>query len=209
MLSRSRQRGVSMIEISVAMALAAILLFAVAPSVSSMVANSRVRSTAESVQQGIQRARTEALKRNQVVTLWFLTRNSECSLDKSCALSATTKAWVVSLDNPAGACAASASATAAPRLIEKSAGNAAGTNVTLNAWQSGGASAGASNSVSFDSFGRVTAGTAVARVELASASSIDDLRTMRILLSRGGSLQSCEPGVTNTGDPRYCTPLAP
>lgn len=202
MLSPSRQRGITLIEVVITIALAAILLFTVAPSVSSMITNGRLRSSAESVQQGIQRARNEALKRNQDVSLWFVTTDAAGNLDNGCALSAASKAWVVSIDNPAGACAASVSDTVAPRVLEKSAGNAAGTNVTLTAFQVDGVTP--SSSVMFDGFGRVTSGTAVGRINLSSAVGGEDLRAMRILLSRGGSLRTCEPGVSDTSDPRYC-----
>lgn len=200
---RSRQRGFSMIEIAITMALAAILLFTVAPSVSSMIANSRVRSSAESVQQGLQRARNEALRRNQDVSLWFVTTNASGNLDNSCALSATANAWVVSINDPSGACAASSSDTVAPMVVEKSNSGAVNDNVVVTAWQSGGGTA--STNVTFDGFGRVTSATAVARINVNPASA--GFRSLRIQLSRGGSLRLCEPAVTDTSDPRICPAL--
>lgn len=202
MLTRSSQRGVSMIEVAITMALAAVLLFAVAPEVTAMMANSRIRSSAESLQQGLQSARNEALKRNQVVTLWLTTPNASNTLDNSCALSASARAWVVSVNDPAGKCATASSATADPMLVEKSVGGATATSVVVAALQSDNATA--ATSVAFDGFGRVTAGTAIARIDLDHASAGNNFRPLRIVIANGGSVRLCEPRVSDANDPRRC-----
>ena len=196
-----RQRGVSMIEIAITMALAAILLFAVAPEVTSMLANSRIRSTAESLQQGLQQARNEALRRNREVTFWLTTPNAAGTLDNSCALSSTAAGWVVSLNDPAGKCAVASSSSVDPMLVEKSVGGGLSSGVTLNALQTDNATA--ATRVVFDGFGRVATATSIARVDLENANS--NFRPLRIQITRGGGVRLCEPRVSDTSDPRRCT----
>ena len=199
---RSGQRGMSMIELAITMALGAVLLFAVVPDVTSMVANSRIRSTAESLQQGLQRARNEALRRNQDVTFWLTTANASSSLDNTCALSASALAWVVSINDPAGKCAAAGSDTADPLLVEKSVGGATGSSVTLSALQADAVTA--ATQVVFDGFGRVPAATSIARIDLDNASGGNNFRPLRIEVTRGGSVRLCEPRAA-AGDPRRCS----
>lgn len=61
------RRGFSLIELMVVIALAALLLLIGLPSFTTMLSNLRVRSVADSVLEGLQVARIEALKRNQNV----------------------------------------------------------------------------------------------------------------------------------------------
>lgn len=203
MLMRHAQRGVSMIEIAITMALAAVLLFAVAPEVTSMVANSRVRSSAESLLQGLARARNEALRRNQDVRFWLTTPNASTNLDNTCALSASAGGWVVSINDPTGKCAAASSETTDPLLIEKAVGGSTGTSVTVAALQSDGATT--ATTVAFDGFGRVPAATAIARIDLTYAGNASNSRPLRIQITRGGNVRLCEPRVTDTTDPRRCS----
>lgn len=198
-----RQRGVSMIEIAITMALAAILLFAVAPEVTSMIANSRIRSSAESLQQGLQQARNEALRRNRDVTFWLATPNATSTLDDSCALSSTARGWVVSLNDPAGKCATASSNTVDPMLVEKAVGGSISSNVAVSALQADGATA--ATQVVFDGFGRVSTATSIARVDLDNANSNNNFRPLRIQITRGGSVRLCEPRVSASTDPRRCT----
>jgi type IV fimbrial biogenesis protein FimT len=67
MLNLRSSRGFSLIELMIAIALLGILLLVALPAFSTMLANLRVRSVADSVLSGIQAARSEALKRNATV----------------------------------------------------------------------------------------------------------------------------------------------
>lgn len=61
------QRGFSLIELMVTLVLLAILLAAAIPSFGNWIANSRVRSVAEELQNGLRSAQTEAVRRNRQV----------------------------------------------------------------------------------------------------------------------------------------------
>lgn len=62
-----RQRGFSLIELMVTLVLLAIVLAAAIPSFGNWIANSRVRSVAEELQNGLRAAQTEAVRRNRQV----------------------------------------------------------------------------------------------------------------------------------------------
>lgn len=201
-LGMPRQRGFTLVELAITLALLAILLFAVTPEVTSMIANSRVRSSAESLQAGLQRARNEALRRNEQVTFWLLTTNISNTLDNSCALSSTATAWAVGRNDPSGKCVAANSETVDPLFIEKSIGGVAGAGVAISAFETDGTTAAAR--VAFDGFGRVVNASPIAMINLDNANSGNDFRPLRLQLSRNGSVRLCEPRVTDANDPRRC-----
>lgn len=57
-------RGISLIEMAVVISILGIVVAAGAPAFSTWMANSQIRSTAESIQSGLQLARAEAVRRN-------------------------------------------------------------------------------------------------------------------------------------------------
>ena len=66
-LGRQDSVGFSLIELMIALAVSAILLALAAPGFTSFIRNSQIRTAAESVQTGLQLARSEAVKRNTLV----------------------------------------------------------------------------------------------------------------------------------------------
>lgn len=195
MMKSTPQRGFSMIEIAITLTLVALLLFAVMPDVTAMAANNRIRSSAESYLQGMQRARNEALRTNRIVTFWLAAPNGSGVLDDTCALSASARAWVVSANDPSASCASDAT------IVERAVGGSTSGSVAVTAVQSDGTAA---TSVSFDGFGRVTTATAISTIDLDNVTTGSNFRPLRIQVARGGSLRLCEPRVTDVNDPRRC-----
>jgi type IV fimbrial biogenesis protein FimT len=62
--SKSRNAGFSLVELMISVALLAILVGVAVPSFQSFLRNSQIRNAAESVLNGLQRARAEAVARN-------------------------------------------------------------------------------------------------------------------------------------------------
>lgn len=58
------ERGVSLIELMIGLTILSILLFEGLPSFAAWMQNTQIRTAAESIQNGLQMARTEAVRRN-------------------------------------------------------------------------------------------------------------------------------------------------
>lgn len=71
MNSRSPSRGFTLIEMMIGLAIAVLLLLQGVPSFTAFLRNSEIRSTAESIANGLRTARAEATRRNLPVTFTF------------------------------------------------------------------------------------------------------------------------------------------
>jgi type IV fimbrial biogenesis protein FimT len=194
MLTSRHQRGVSFIEVVVAMALLFILVATVMPDMSSWLRSLKVRNAAESVRNGIERARVEALRSNQNVSFWMVSDAAK-TLSDACALSSSSASWVVSLASPAGKCSRAISTTTDPMIVEKfsSADGASAVTVAANA---------GAQSVTFNGFGQVVqTGTPITTVDF----SLTDggARALRVMVAAGGAVRMCDPAVAAT-DARAC-----
>lgn len=198
---RLRCGGFTLIEMIVTVAILSILLAIAAPSFQTLLANMRLRSTAESLMAGLQLARTEALRRNTSVSFWMVN-----NLNAGCALSASSTTWVVSLDNLQGGCNAAPSLNDSPRIVQIRAGNEVVGNVTISAINAANA---ATSCATFTGFGAVSGGctgvnnsTPIAAIDVTS--NVANTRALRIQVAGGGSLRLCEPAINTAGDPRRC-----
>ena len=186
-----------MIEVIVVVSIIGILAVAVAPEISIQLRKSRVRNVAESMQNGLQRARAEAIARNQNVRFTLVT-----DLTDGCAASATAASWVISLDDPAGLCDIAPDPDTEPRIVTLQEARDGGTGATVAATQSNLTTA--SSSITFNPFGRPASTTQLARIVVDSAITPTQHRSYRIDVSPVGSVRMCDRRVTVTDDPRYC-----
>ena len=92
-LAARRQRGLSLVEIVVVLAIVSMLVMMAAPTFSTWVINSRIRGTAEAMQFGLQFAKAEAVARNTRVRFQLTD-----TLDNACVASLNGLNWVVNLD---------------------------------------------------------------------------------------------------------------
>jgi type IV fimbrial biogenesis protein FimT len=196
-----KYRGFTLIEMAVVMAVMALLLFAAVPSITTALANTRIRNSTESLQSGLQLARGEAVRRNQNVTFWLVSTNTPNALDNTCTLSNTSASWVVSINTPAGHCADSPSTTSSPMIVN---GRAAGdaSKIEVAALQADGATA--ATKVTFNGFGRVANADAVSQIDIDGPDTEGDYRALRVSITPAGLVRMCDPAVSNTNDPRKC-----
>ena len=188
-----------MIEIAVVLVIIGVLLAFAGPSITGWMRNTQVRNVATSLQAGVQRARAEAIRRNEQVRFSLLT--TATTLTDACALSSAGASWVVSRQDPVGQCATNVSETAAPQIIEKQAGGIQSGAVTVAATDGGGA---ASDVIVFNGFGRVANANAITRIQVANAQGADN--NMRLLIGVGGTVQMCivSASLLAANDPRAC-----
>lgn len=86
--------GFTLIELAVVMAIAGILLAQGVPAFRSWVANMRIRTVAESLQNDIRQAQAEAVRRNRQVAL-VLTNSSPTIANPASVASTSARNWVL------------------------------------------------------------------------------------------------------------------
>ena len=200
--TRPHQRGFSMVEVAVTLAVLGILMASAMPSLGSWMANARIRNTAESMQEGLQKARTEAVRRNQSVTFWLMSTADPKVLSDDCTKSATGGSWVVSLTDPTSKCAVAPSPTTAPQTVAARPIGDGGDGVTVTAKQRDGSTD--ATSITFNSFGQVASSDAIGIILVNDGTTGNDHRKYKIMVSTGGRTLVCDEAVTATTDPRIC-----
>lgn len=194
---RHLPNGTTLVELMIGLAIVALLFVMGAPNFFKWIQNSQIRTSAESIQNGLHLARGEAVRRNTSVRFQLTT-----NVTSSCALSTTGNSWVVSQDDPAGACGSTASDTDAPRIVQTRPAEEGTANAAVSASQS---------SIVFNGLGRVVpvpAGNVDINISNPSAgdcatATSDGMRCLRVRVSTGGQIRMCDPILAST-DPQGC-----
>ena len=186
---KRQQHGLTLVELAVVLTIAAVLYMQAVPMFSVWIGNTQTRTAAESVLNGLQLARGEAIRRNRLVQL-VVTDGAAASWTVGCVNPVDN--GTANVDDP-GDClpviqARTATETSAQPQLAMLPADA--------------------TTITFDSLGRVTANIDGS----AAATQIDvtnpvvgaaERRTLRLALGAGGNVRMCDPAVTN-GDPRGC-----
>lgn len=95
-LASGRVRGFTLVELMVTVTLLAILLALAVPSFTSWINNTRVRTAAQVLQDGLRLAQAEAVRRNRTVSFFVTTEaNPDESTDPADAPTTTATNWGV------------------------------------------------------------------------------------------------------------------
>jgi len=190
-------RGFSLIELIVGMAILGILMSIGIPAFSDWMRNARVRTTAESVLNGLQLARAEAVRRNTTVGLYLVTNTTN-----SCELITANEStagvpWIVSVNSPVAPtplCHIGPSDDTQPIIIQTRGGTESGsaaTNVTTDV-----------ASVVFNGLGRSTGGNVTIDFERPAGEACREdggpVRCLRVVVSVGGQIRMCDPALPDT-----------
>lgn len=203
-VGKAAARGVSLVELLIALAAFSILLMLAVPNMATWIQNTQIRTAAEGMQAGLNLARAEALRRNTTVRFQLVD-----ALDAGCVLSQTGKNWVVSLGAAASGChhAAQDPAETTVQIIQKRSGEEGSPNAVVTA--SGG------SEVWFNGLGRLitppTAPAPITQINITNpagacktAGGNEPMRCLRITVTTGGQVRTCDPAVDDNTDPRYC-----
>lgn len=197
MCCRSLQRGISMIEVMVAVAILAIMIGIGVPSLTSWMQNTQVRATAESLLSAIQLARAEAVRQNMRAQLLLTDSGGKAS-------------WTAIIESSSAPGTFPASNTIQTGSSKEAGQNArlgvstdilAGQNFAVAISGGSGMSSNPPPGIIFDAFGRVatdsTANAAVTRITRIDVtnSTAPQARRMVITVSDAGLPKMCDPSM--------------
>ncbi len=179
--------GFSLIELLITMALFAILSALAMPSFLAWIQNQQIRSTAEGIYNSLQRAESEAAKRNQPVDFALISNTPSNGATPS--PSSTGPNWEVAVDQ--------AGTPSASGFIQGGLAAESGKNASINSTQS---------IVIFSGTATVTVpGTTVPTGVVINVSD----PTGGTCVSAGGPMQCLQINVTPYGSIRMCNPALP
>jgi len=179
---KSEVAGFSLIELMITIAILGIVLATSASGYRVWIQNTRIRSAAESIENGLQIARAEAVKRNASVQFNFRTRSS----------------WTVCLrPTLPGNCPDPDNSTTIQSRPEAEGSSA---DITIAPTPAG------RTRVSFNNFGQVDAANSpFSSVDIDSTTlSSSDKRNLRVTINLGGSTRMCDPHFVYPADPKGC-----
>lgn len=189
-LFRGMQRGLTIIELMVGIAVLSMLLLFMIPSMTTWLQSSQIRNATESIQGALQLARAEAVRRNTSVEM-VLT---------SVAGGGAATDWVVRCVTASATCpgVAQAETFIQARVAAEGSPNAA---VTVNP---------AMSTIVFTGNGRISpvpAGNITLNVTHVTANTCiadgGDFRCLRLVVSPGGQARMCDPSLV-APNPRAC-----
>lgn len=190
-------RGFSLLELIIALAIAGILMALAAPAYIGYVANSRIRTAAQSFNSGLQLARTEAIRRNMNVDFVLI---DDTAPSLTSAASNLGRGWLVRT-------------TDGVTFIEGKQLNEGGSNqiVVNDSNNDGSANAGAVSTITFNGMGMTTLPAGVTFTftnpsggVCTTATQPASMRCLNVAVARGGQSIICDPAVTATSDNRRC-----
>lgn len=208
---KARPRGFTLVELMIALAVLTVLIALGASSFSAWITNARIRTTAEAIQHGLQLARAEAVRRNAVIAFSLTTTSTnDCTVAAVGADQPTN--WLISFgpDDITGKCAVAlvnedfpltdGEHNPPPRLFHlRPAAEGSGSIVAFaNQTQ-----------IAFNGLGRMTpapANPVSIDVKPPGGASCTTFRCLRVTVSAGGQVRTCDPAYLTTGsDPQRCS----
>lgn len=203
MLNRGQQ-GVTLLELMLGLVLMAALLAMGVPSFSSWIRDTHNRTAAESVLNGLQLARNEAVRRNTLVRFSLTDAGGKVSWNVGCVnSSATCPATIQSRAASEGSDQARIGISTDAIASPVPAGQfdtplAAGSGISTSAPGSG---------VTFNGFGRVpnaNVGDDITRADFTNSVS-SSARRYVVLVGTGGQIRMCDPKRSFPADPQGCS----
>lgn len=195
MLRHCHQRGVTLIELLIGIVVLSVLLATGAPMFADWIQNAQVRTTAESIQNGLQLARVEAIRRNASVRFAFTDTTGLPAWNVGCV--------IVRDDCPATIQQQGSGESGKNARIGVAIATDA-TALTYDTPLAAGAGLSAGAGVTFNGFGTIpSAATDIARVDVVNAVAAD-ARRLVIVVGSGGSTRMCDPALELPDQPQGC-----
>ena len=193
--------GVTLVELMIAITIIGVLLAAGLPEAFNWIQNTKIRSYAETISNGVQLARAEAVRRNTQV---------EFVLTSTLPVAANTPALVASTSGPYWVVRKWDSTNTydpadpkAPWFIQ-----GGGTEVTTSSAVISTSPADAN--VIFDGLGRTDLAAGALTVQVTNPNGgacfalSGPMRCLNVVVQPGGQIRMCDPAITTAGDTRKC-----
>jgi type IV fimbrial biogenesis protein FimT len=191
-----RQSGFSLVEMMAGIVVLSVLVALALPSFQTMLQNSQIRNAAESVLNGIQRARAEAVKQNRNIEFVLSGDDATC-FDAGTLISTTCSSWTVQWVNGGGNPIDNANPIASAKSREGS------QNVKRVVLPAG------AHTITFNNVGSMEilnndGSPAVTVISFNSTIlSPADSHEMKVMISAGGAAKMCDPKLAHN-TPRGC-----
>jgi len=204
-------RGFTIVEVMITLTVLGVLIALGAPSAIEWLQNQQIRAAAEAALNGLQAARTEAVRANLPVRFQFVTDlTSACSRVND----QQNFSWVVSYADPTGKCDQSANPAdpTNPQIVQSRAGGEGTSNAWVTAvWVATPPASGLApaDTVTFSSLGNVIPNAdttpSIVKIDVTNPNiAATSRRNLRVIINAGGNTRMCDPAVVSATDPRGC-----
>lgn len=191
MMGPRRDQGMSLIELMVSIAIISLLVVLGTPTYSTWIANTKIRSAAETIQNGLRLARTEAVQAGAPARFEISSAATDWTV---CVPAAATPNTCASAQRTIQAHVAADGTTSVRVGGSTTPGVALATDVSSTSASGKG--------VTFSALGRVVGTTPLVKVDAASA--VAGTRRLVTAISPGGSVFMCDPVLDPSVSPQGC-----
>ncbi len=188
LIRRHNQRAFTLIELLIGISIVAILTTMALPNFKSWIQNLQIRNTTESILNGLQLARAEAVKSNLNVEFILTDASPADASNVGAAASVTGKNWIVRTFQSTG------SYTAAD-FIQGRESIDGSKNATVATPQA---------SFIFTPLARLVNPVADVNIDVNSSLAFANKRPMRVVVSTGGQIRMCDPNGPTGTSPQFC-----
>lgn len=191
------QRGFTLIELMVGLAVFAILLALAWPNFQSSIQNAQVRTAAESIVNGLQLTRAEAVRRNSEVQ--FQLSNTL----GGAAVSGGTD-WSIVPDNLSTPGTPAFTTAMQTRNGNDTLNARVGAKTAVDFTAAAAAGASLPGNITYTGMGRLTAASTIVQIDVTNITGTS-ARRLSIILTPGGQIRLCDPALTLANNPQGCS----
>ena len=218
LMQHAANRGFSLIELAIGMAILGLFVTQAIPSFNAFMINQRIRAAAEEMAGMLQRARVEAIQRNQDVE--FITFDRLISTTNNTYVQSITAVaggdhWALRTKDSSGNYFAIASRSSAESSPESAANRASSTINNVRQSPTRIRATSTVSSVTFNALGAASNLSATASFDFIRynpnnqpayqcAQNNGPIRCLRVTVSSAGQVRLCDPAVAASADTRKC-----